>query len=273
MLKTLSIIVLLTTNVFSQDLVLRSLPDYEGEFDFKFLRPTLKESNSYFFYSGIYYFSAKLPITDIHFFTLSVPLSIYHSNEQSVAATQGNIQIGMQTINYYSESHRASLAFDLYLPTSGSNESFFQIVNLWANPYQSYKHFKDVTSFVSNITNEWNYKKRLFFRSDIGLALLFFDFEDDLNVTAVLHYGLGINYHVFNFILTSEILGSLFPGYLFDDVKDIFNSVNIGINLNVLDVKPGIFYLHALKENSIIKNSIGINIKYNFETMFHNLYY
>lgn len=255
--------------LFAQTFDFRQLPSEKKQFEFRFIKPFIKNDGiDMSFLSGIYQLSANIPISsklnivgEIPFvYTKYEQSSFFFGNNEFEESGFANIFIGLQTTPSSGNNKKSVISFGLYLPTADERVSYQGVI---VDYYEFQKYLPHTLGLYFNYAYHKSYTNGLRFGFEVGPNITI-PTEGNRSGDLLLHYGLTGGFEINKiFLLNIELAGVAIVTESVDDFGDRFiHLMNFGAALTEGMFVPKIFYKIYLDDtfSNAISGSLGIGV-------------
>lgn len=255
-------IFLLSFFVSGQVFLFQDLPTDKTKLGFRYLRPDLEEDVNLSFLSGVYDFSASIPVSPKLNVVGSIPFATLSVEGSEGESSIGDIYIGLQQRLNSGPGKFFSVSMGVFLPTMSEDKFGPVLIGIYTNYYEFQKYLPNVLTIYGNLAYHRIKSNDFIFGVEIGPNILI-PTKNGGEAEVYVHYGLTAGYR-FNYVdLKAELVGI---GIITEDVDDFgdrfINDLAFGIQLNRGSFRPGIFYKISLKKDvrDIIRGAFGIKL-------------
>jgi hypothetical protein len=240
------------------------MPKDKSQFGFRYMRPHLDLETELSTFSGVYDFSANIPLSEKLNIIGSIPYVAYTFENSETENGLGNLFIGLQMHNGSKEKTSSVGTFGISLPTAAEDIYLFGSIT---DRYTGFKYWSELLTIYGNYAYHNLSSNVLKVGFEIGPNLMIpikktGKFKNS-NVELVIHYGLIAGFQGKSIAIFNELVGLAVITEDYDEFTDRFvHSINFGAVYISKIVSPGVFYKLYLKEDlrELVDGVLGITV-------------
>ena len=263
-MKTLIIILLPQSTLYSQTFLLQEIKKDNTSFEFKFQHPFFDYDNGVSALTGIYELSAGIRISDKIDLKFEIPIT-HISFENIPGETEiGNIFLGIQA--RLGESLKKNESFSAGIFISSAAQDFSTVLyGIFISPLDMQKYLSNELTIFSNYSIFKKFNNNFKLNGEIGPNIYIYTGKGNSNAELYLHFGFSPGFYFSRFFINTE-LAELFAVTADSDVdfSDRFiNCLAAGFGWEGDIVRPRIFYTYTFNEfmSRISDGTLGLKLE------------
>ncbi len=237
----------------AQTFELQSVPTDKTQLGIRYLRPGFDNDTELSALSGIYEFTANLPVSsklnlliNIPYFTADITRGSGFYEYSIDESGFGNVFIGIQTNREIIDNKKSVFTLGLFLPTADEQATYF---SMYSDILNYHKYMPNSLTFYNNYAFHHIVKNSFSFGAEIGPTFVIPTEDNNVEAELYIHYGISPGIHFKNLLLRIELMGLGIITENPDDYGDRFvHCANFGAAWLGKKMVPKIFYKVYLKD-------------------------